>query len=916
VVGEEANSPLRVNNTSLSDKYTYNRQKLFDLRDEYIKNKMNIESQLDEQKFSPKVGFGLRTMKNNRTFHRNSTKIKYDKAICSMLCDLADVEATIDSIEHILEKSCRILCESADDSDAVSTTVSVHENVLDIGGQDPFFRSAGASLAPSIGQMEVLTISQFAERPVEIDTFELKTSTVLDSVYPVWDLISTKPSIRAKLKNFAYLRCNVKVRIAISGTPFHAGRILVSYQPYPLRNSTLQIHLTNYGLNAAYRPMLLTYLSQAAGALIMDVKANKPVEITLPFISTKPMHRLFNNQTTAISAATSFVDLDEAGSLFIWSINTVEAYSTTPPPISFQIYAWFEDIQLGTSTATQVAITTESKDERETGPLERISTALSVYTRALTMVPAIAPLARASTLVLGGIAGLSSWFGWSKPNIIEQPFFVKNRPFSNSCVTIGEDTVEKLSFDPLQELTVDPRVVGIDVDEMSIAHLSSIETYLTTFTWDSSDVPLAAPMWCCGVVPTLCNVSALIPHVFFAPTAMSFVASPFQYWRGSIKFRIEVVCSKFHRGKLAVFYEPNVDQNVLINADLSLNKNFMRIMDIQETESIEVIVNWAQPRAWNFVQSVTIALKDNFNTGNLVVPTNGYYNGYIGIVPFTTLQSPSADDSVSVNIYVSGVNLQFNMLTEDNLPTLRQLYSESADTHDPLLENTVTSFELNGSTSSSDGTCEYHFGEQPLSLRACLRRYVRTFSGTATSGATYWAVNLTSRSIQPATPSYGGGADTQPKLITYLPYAFLGVRGGMKKRVRFHGSSGLNAITPYVIVSNVSPFTAITPATTFSTSPGVVWQKGSICYVAHTNAGIEFEIPYYSNNLFQFSCSTDFIGTNGTGDMIPDWPKGYTCYKEEYGLTGQTWYGVETSAAAEDFMFMRYLGAPYFTITP
>jgi hypothetical protein len=647
---------------------------------------------LDDQKYEPRVGYGLHTMRNNKSFKRYAGKLKYDKKVCKILTKIADIDATISSIENILERNCRILSESSNDSDAVESTISVHENVQDIGGQDFFIRSAGASIAPSIGQMEVLTMARFAERPVEIDTFELKTATNLDAVYSIWDDISSQPSIRAKLRNFAYLRCNVRVRIAISGTPFHAGRILVSYQPYPERNETLQNLLSNYVIDPTCRPMLLNYLSQAPGAAIMDVKANKPLEILLPFISTKPMHRLFNNQTAAISAATPLDDLLDAGALFVWSINEVFAYSETPPPVSFQIYAWFEDIHLGTSTATHMAISTEGKDEREVGPLERVSTALATYTRALTMVPSIAPLARASTLVLSGISGLSSWFGWSKPNILEQPIFVKNRPFSNSCVTIGEDTVEKLSFDPLQELTIDPRVVGTDVDELSISYLTKIETYLTTFLWASTDLALEAPIWCCGVVPTLCTLATTLTDVLVQPTAMAFAAYPFQYWRGAIKFRIEVVCSKFHRGKLAIFYEPNIDQNVIINADLSMNKNFMTIIDIQETESVDVIVNWAQPRAWNLVEIAGSAAATNYSLNDLTVPTNGYYNGYIGIVPFTTLQSPSSDDSVFVNVYVSGVDLQFNMLTATNLPTIRKVVSESADVHVPLLDNTITTF--------------------------------------------------------------------------------------------------------------------------------------------------------------------------------------------------------------------------------
>jgi hypothetical protein len=885
------------------------------MREKLLSEKSSILARIEEEKFEPSLGFGIRTMRFNPQFSRYHTQLAVPTERVCDLCRIADIECTVKRIEALLEKTYNIVTEALVVNDSLgAASIEIQENVLDVGGETTDRKSAGFSDAPMVGQQEILSITNFLKRPIQIDSFEIKVGDGLSAAYSVWDIITSDASVRAKLKNFAYLRCNVKVRIAVSGTPFHAGKLLVSYQPYPQRNETLKKHIINHSFAPTYRPLLLNYLSQAPGATVMDVKDNRPLEMLCPFISTKSMHRLFNVQATAISAVTPFNDMYQAGSLFIYSLNDITAVTAEPTSISVHIYAWLDDVQLGTTSATHMEIVTEGRDERRRGPVERVSSALATVTDALSAVPAIGQLARASSMVLRGVSGVASWFGWSRPQIVSEPNFVKNRPFANSCITIGSETVEKLSFDPLQELTVDPRVTGVDFDELTIPYLSSIESYLTTFTWDTGGTLLGDPIWISRVLPTLSTVHTSAEHNFYQPTPMCFVAQAFQYWRGHIKFRFEVVCSAFHRGKLAFYYEPNIYQCAIINADLATNKNFLKIIDIQETQSVEFCVNWAQPRAWNFVQDSTDVHTDNYTTnGSFTLIPPGYSNGYIGVVPFTDLQAPM-DVPVSVNVYVSGDNLQFNFLTDRNFPVERRIITE-ADIHYNMDDTEVTCLELNDSSSVPTATSEYYFGEQPLSFRAALKRYVTTAEDAATCSITARSMIYAARTIVPAYPPYSDTVTAdRPTLMQALPYAFLGVRGGVRKRVRFFIPSDItNGEFCYAVATNGDPFDTIATGLSFVNAPSYSNQRGSVIYVPHTNAGIEFEVPYYSNNLFEFSCADDFIGTNADDDMVEEWIQLYTCTADAHLSNGNVIRAVECTAAAEDFSFLRFLGAPYFT---
>jgi hypothetical protein len=313
------------------------------------------------------------------------------------------------------------------------------------------------------------------------------------------------------------------------------------------------------------RPLLINYLSQSEGAVTMDVKANTPVDIKCPFISYKPMNRLYNASAVALSSVTSFADFENAGALHFVSINPVESVSLTPSTVHVTIFAWATNVKLGTTTGTQLEILTESgvyeihteSGEFDKGPVEAIASRAAHISSLLTTVPSIGLYAKASSMIFGAISSVAALFGWSRPPLIGQPMVVKNQPFQNGAQTIGTETTCRITLDPKQELTVDPRIVGIDYDELAITSIASRMSYLTTFEWADDDIVFSS-IFQCRNEPRLETIAQNLSEDWFQPTAMSFAAVPFAYWNGTIKYRFEVVCSMFHRGKMAVYFEPNV----------------------------------------------------------------------------------------------------------------------------------------------------------------------------------------------------------------------------------------------------------------------------------------------------------------------------------------------------------------------
>jgi len=212
----------------------------------------------------------------------------------------------------------------------------------------------------------------------------------------------------------------------------------------------------------------------------------------------------------------------------------------------------------------------------------------------------------------------------------------------------------------------------------------------------------------------------------------------------------------------------------------------------------------------------------------------------------------------------------------------------------------------------------YHFGEEPVSFRTLLKRYQISQDVTVAAGLVTNISLRASMLIYPTIqPTYGTSvASARKNLYSYCRYAYLGMRGSMKKRIHVaeNWSFTSNVATSGVTLGPVGTTTA--SSLVWSNDPVFPSMRGTVAFVPHTNGGLEFEVPYYSNNLFCFSCADDLVGTNSSNDMDESWTRTFQCdFECDDPTSGDPWV-IESQAIGEDFSFMRYLGAPMFSSAP
>jgi len=796
------------------------------------------------------------------TFHQirrtgiYGTNIEFRGAVNHYFRMRDKIRALTSSIERI-ESMCESKAVFESDMGEMSSgkigseTKENIENVQDVSGEaTKVIATTARSIDVSDGGF--YSMDRFVERPITVATLSLADAADLTYSVDPWSAFFSEPSVRAKIRNFAYFKGTLVLKITTSATPFHYGRIQVSYKALMEANARKASLETD--LLTANRFASLTYLSQSPQVLEINVCDNEPVEMRIPFICPAGMARLFNKSALILPAATDYDDISSLGVLYINSLVAPRSASPAYTPVSMFIYAWLEDATFSGTTGTVCDIVSESKvDERRTGPVQKFASNAALVSGSLTNVPVIGPFAQASKMAFDAAAGISALFGFSKPTMEDGFRRVKNDCYQNGALTIGYDSGKKIVLDPLQEVTVDGSDCGSNTDEMVIQHLASRRSLLGVFDWETTDVPQSAPIFEAPVTPTFCQktLQGLGPAYLIHRTSLCAAAAPFRFWRGSITYTFVAVCSKYHRGKIAIKFDPNIAQAVVIDTVVDLNKQSQLLWDLQETQMVQVCVNWAFPKPWCRVLD-PLDSTDFAGIGLLGPTLVEMCNGYISVTPVTRLQSPD-DSSIKILMYVHSDDLMVNV--HDGLYAPIEYATPESDYGDE-----VTCVDLNPPNHNVGDISKVHFGELPVSFRALGKRYVTQKNLELGSAGVNPYLEILQVNYPIVDPPMGGGTQIFPgvtHIYNYLRPMYLGIRGGMKFRYIFEGLNFRVGSLIRVKLERLSDdqselFKMGVVSTRSDATP-----MGGVIFIPSTNAGIEFEVPVYTNNKFGISFSQD-----------------------------------------------------------
>eukprot|EP00494_Astrolonche_serrata_P030372 UN30639 len=421
-------------------------------------------------------------------------------------------------------------------------------------------------------------LGEFLSRPVSILNLTWAENTDVNFVVNPWFRFFDDARIKKKIDNFSFLSCNLKVKLMINASPFYYGVGVMAYLPLSVFDAG--------NVSPASDEQLFGVHSQRPHVYFYP-QSNQGGELTLPYINYKDW--------LDVGAQSDFFNM---GNLNIQTIgNLRNANSVAGTGVSIQIYAWAEDVKLAGNT-TGLALQSQDEYAEKNGSVSKPASAIARAMGNLSDVPVIGPYARASGMIASKISEVASWFGFTNTPIIDDSTPFHGKPFYGYASPEISIPVDKLCIDPKNELSIDPRVAGVEPDdEMMIAKIIEREAFLFQTEFDSINV-VDDNILTIRVNPFMHNTVAAANQDIVQFTPMGHLSQMFKYWRGDIIYRFQFLASKYHRGRVRLSWDPTA----ATSADtVSATVNYTKIIDIAETPNFEIRVPYQQSTSYKLV---------------------------------------------------------------------------------------------------------------------------------------------------------------------------------------------------------------------------------------------------------------------------------------------------------------------------
>lgn len=583
------------------------------------------------------------------------------------------------------------------------STDTLQENIHFVDQNPAWEYTVGSEPDPSFGSADMndANLGEFFTRPLKIVDLDWATTdgNFFSSFNP-WELYFENPRVINRINNFNNLRSKLHLKFVINGNGFHYGRVIASYKPLASIDevTTERAFFNEDVIGASQRPHIY-----------LDPTTSMGGDMVLPFF-------YFNNALSIPRAEWS-----QMGRMDLKAIQQLKHANGATDAVRISVFAWTEDLVLSTPTnQNSTALTAQGgvltkleticidcktkfecctkscadesahiprttsceclngdvlldaqsmeKDEYG-GKVSGPATALANMAGYLTKVPGIGMYARASQLALSGVASIAAIFGYCRPVVDAaivpfRPAYMGN--FAN-CNT--PDSCSKLTTDIKQETTIDPRTTGLaGVDEMNIKSIITRESFLTNFDWNVG-TNTGTRLFTIQVTPYLWSVLNAGAAEELHMTPSCHVGCLFQNWRGTMKYRFQVVCSNFHKGRIQIQYDP------YDSTDNEFNVAYNKIIDISEEKDFTVEVGWGIPHCYgDAVNPGTGSLP--YRKGNtLPYPINNpnVQNGQISVWVLNDLTVPASNinNNIQINVFTScGDNMEFANPTDEYISSL------------------------------------------------------------------------------------------------------------------------------------------------------------------------------------------------------------------------------------------------------
>nr|ULG00032.1 MAG: hypothetical protein 2 [Marnaviridae sp.] len=556
-------------------------------------------------------------------------------------------------------------------------------------------------------QQSETELAKFLSRPVLIKTHtwaQADNYNTTTTWYP-WHLFFNSTSIKNKITNYGLINCKLKLKFVVNAAPFYSGAMAFTYCPLQDINGTTIIPDAsgNELMLHSQRPKCWIFPQTCQGG-----------ELELPFF----YHKNWLNLTSA-------ADLKAMGTItpcLFAQLNSCNGVTGTS--IVVNVYAWAEDIKLHAPTMAAPL----QADEFDSKP-SQIASSVSKAAGNLSRIPIIGPYMKATSVVSSTFSKFASSLGFTNVPNIDKVSALRPTPFPHNSTCDISVYTDRAAVDPKNEVSIDPRTVGLDgTDEMSVKYIAQREAWIGNAILSSTDAVDALTL-VSRVTPAIMNrYSSTTPNQY---TPMGYLCEMFKHWRGDIIFRFKFICTRFHKGRVRITYDPIQNISTTIPDYTSV---FNEVLDIGAEQDIEVRVPYMQ--ATTYLR--TALQTGNYNLSGSALAPSADCNGLLTMRVVNPLSGPVANTAIPVMVFVRAAdNIDFAWPSLTGQATTTNLTPYALQSRE--FEYPIEPCQVVAGNSVSEGDPNrnlIHYGESIASLRPLVHRLYLSHTIQPTASAT------------------------------------------------------------------------------------------------------------------------------------------------------------------------------------
>jgi len=435
-------------------------------------------------------------------------------------------------------------------------------------------------------------IKDFLAKPVIVMTNTLSSGDTF-STFPLLlnplTTFSNSTMMTNKVDGFLGFRATTVYRLVVNANRFQQGRYNMSYvalggADYNVANNSKWVsdHLSTL--------VQRTTLPHVEVDLCCDTEAilRVPFNSALNFFPFRTLNVASDTGTWGALSFYPYVPLAAAaGNL----------------TCGFTIYSHFEDVELVVAALPQSSrnatfskktknATEFEQDSSDIGPISSSLIRVRDFSAILAQVPLLSSYALTTSWFADIAANAAKVFGWSKPISLAPSMRVTQNYLPYSANTDGPDMSFPLSLSYENSVGMAKGFSGTDVDEMDFTFLCTIPVYAVTIPWASASVA-GTVLHTTPVTPLANVVTTTVNGTSFSHfSPLQLIAQHFFYWRGSMVYKIKLVKTEFHSGRLLVAFSP-IDPNLGASSGVTIaNSVYLhrQIIDVRETNEFTFIV--------------------------------------------------------------------------------------------------------------------------------------------------------------------------------------------------------------------------------------------------------------------------------------------------------------------------------------